>query len=117
MPQITCQESDTLSSNELTKPPRKSFDGVLQLNTLWCLPCLRDAVREWEIDKPLEIKCYLTNGLSKACFFAKEMAENVIWYSLVAPESLLVKHTNSNWYLLQISQGIRGHVFRTDGLD
>ncbi|KAF7521307.1 hypothetical protein PCG10_008408 [Penicillium crustosum] len=63
MPQITCQESDTLSSNELTKPPRKSFDGVLQLNTLWCLPCLRDAVREWEIDKPLEIKCYLTNGV------------------------------------------------------
>lgn len=69
MPRTTCHEPDTLSSDELTNTPRKPFTGAIHLNTLWCLPCFRDAVREWmgDEDGPLQIDCYIMDAPSKAC--------------------------------------------------
>ncbi|KAJ5507172.1 hypothetical protein N7527_009315 [Penicillium freii] len=71
MPRITSQESDTSSSDELTKTPRKPFNRVIRLDTLWCLPCLRYAVREWETHLPLRVDCYMLKPSSKACLLCE----------------------------------------------
>lgn len=73
MPRITCQGSDTLSSDELTSTPRKPFNGVIQLNTLWCLPCLRYAVREWTTDEPLGVHGHMLNAWSKRCSLCEKL--------------------------------------------
>ncbi|KOS43582.1 hypothetical protein ACN38_g5521 [Penicillium nordicum] len=91
MPRTTCHEPDTLSSDELTNTPRKPFTGAIHLNTLWCLPCFRDAVREWmgDEDGPLQIDCYIMDAPSKACGPCKAFDQKCDL----------------------IPQGIRGHVF------
>ncbi|KAJ5602450.1 hypothetical protein N7537_005406 [Penicillium hordei] len=111
MPRITCQDTDTLSSDELTNTPRKPFHGVIQLNTLWSLPSFRYAIREWETDGSLQVDCYMLKASSKRCSLCKVRDSNVIGYSLIIPEPLLARHTYINWDLLQIPWGIRGHVF------
>ncbi|KAJ9481436.1 hypothetical protein VN97_g12043 [Penicillium thymicola] len=89
MPRMTYQESDTLSSGELTNTPRKPFNGVIQLNTLWCLPCLRYEVRRWMADEPLRVDCCIMEAPSKACYLCKALERKCDL----------------------IPQGIRGHVF------
>jgi hypothetical protein len=80
MPRINCQDPDVLPSDKKAKTRPKLPKVHINMGTLWCLQCFRNAVRELD-DEPLDVfdvACRINIACPQTCVTCAVKGENVV---------------------------------------